>query len=322
MTTPITPIHDPWCGYWFKSQRGGGPRPGPPEPPVPVPIPTPPPNPDTCMGCWGPQQTMRYCPSGSDINVSPGIICGLDPIVSASIYSGDGSVSLSGSIAVFNPGTGGPVIIQFDTRSGDHCYVWLMPNPPEDCCGAETLIGYTSTGMSVGTQQQLTIINANELSTYTFEIISGPGSITSDGLYTAPDANPGCPPAVIGLFCNGVQKDQISISINAISGNAGYYVYSSKFSYWEGYCGDCYCQMLKKNVSCYGYIGEVYAGCSNTQQAQECPYANCTELWPGLCEAAGGDCVGICVEYGCTEGYHDTRTQEQIDQGCCPPQFM
>jgi hypothetical protein len=317
MTTPITPIHDPWCGYWFKSQRGVGPKPGPPEPPVPVPIPTPPPNPDTCMGCWGPQQTMRYCPSGSDINVSPGIICGLDPIVSASIYSGDGSVSLSGSIAVFNPGTGGPVIIQFDTRSGNHCYAWLMPNPPGDCCGDETLIGYTSLSMMVNETQQFTVIGGIDTALYTFEIIAGGGTITSSGLYTAPSSNPGCiNNATVGLFCYGVMKDSIELTINAYPSCA---VAEREFvCQIAGQCGgtcwyrtyDCNGIMIIPYPCAPGYLGT----CSDCHDDPN-PY----------CYRVTGGAPGIYTEsaeyYLCPMPTGDVRTTDMIKAGCCPPVF-
>lgn len=325
---PITPQHRPWCGYWWRRDVGGGlgpPRPGGPGPtPQPTPIPIPPPDPDWCVGCWGPQQQLHFCPNGKDVFLTPAIVCGLDPIVEVTMFSGSGSVSLSGSIGVYHPGNGGPAIVAFSTQSGLECYAFISDLPDHSCCGGAS-IGYTSLQMDIDETQEINLIGSNELAEYTLELISGPGSIgglSPSWAYTAPSENPGCPPAVIGLYCDGDLIASINVSINAINDYAGYYTYCITQRLYQ----QCSAQVAERHLFCDGSIQQsIYSGCSGPADAG-CPDGSDLQtILEGLCNDAVNSCwpwPAYCWTDGCDYGYHDTRSQAYKDQGCCPAQLQ
>lgn len=197
----------------------------------------------------------------------------------------------------------------------------LCPDP--NCIGAT--IGFSTQGMGINETQQLTVLDPNPGGEYTWELFEGGGDIDGDGLYTAPASNENCDQnATINLMCFGTIVDTLDISVNAVSGTAGFLTYCEKSSYAGGYCLECYAGINKRNINCNGTVSETYSGCVSVPcYLNICPGRTPTEEeWEGLCNCAYGritapDCLGATHDDN-----WDRRTEGQLTAGCCPPQFM
>jgi len=309
-----------------------GPRPGPTDPVYP-----PPPGWD-CRGCWGPP-SFEYCPGGACVSFPLNPVCPGDPIVSASVHMGGGTISVTPNTGSYCPGAGsGFVFIELRTRSGVTCFAEGTSKNPNLCltCGTPS-IGYTTTQMAINETQQLSVVGGG-VGPYSWSVMSGGGSISGSGLYTAPSSNANCSGnPTIGLICKGATMATLSLAINGTSGTAGYGAYCSKTSAGGYYCPDghgglmCQAAIMERHLNCNGTVSGSTSGCTNPSvQALGCPPDYCANVWPTLCAAVVANCTpGFCTD-GCspygeafaTPVFHDTRTVAQKAAGCCPSQLM
>ncbi len=158
----------------------------------------------------------------------------------------------------------------------------------EGCSGAES-IGYVSQQMGVNDIQSLTVVNGYPGRNYSFSVKSGGGSITSDGVYTAPATNAECANnPVIALKCpDGTEAATLKLAVD--SGGYGCTLA------WQTCC----------NFSVYSCITSY--NCANEPGAPCFTYSSC-QCATGL--FSGASCG--------TEGTTDARTEAMITGGCCP----
>lgn len=309
-----------------------GPGPGPGLTPGPSPQPPGPPTYNTYM-CH--IFNFLFCPGGPCVPIPMLSFNGSDPITHVGFAIGGGSdseghVSGSGGYGAYCPGTGATVVnIMAFTKHGAECSGFGNAKDPDECqdCGAPS-IGYTTTQMAINETQQLSVVGGGA-GAYTWSV-SGGGSITPGGLYTAPSSNANCSNnPTISLLCGGHTMATLNIAVNAAAGNAGYYNICKKNSFSSGACPDgsarleCTASMEKYNYTCSGVVGTDLGSCSGLQVGYDCGpgIKDCADEWPGLCTAAEGDCTSGCPN-GCSTGYHDQRTDAQKLAGCCPAAFM
>jgi hypothetical protein len=294
--------------------------PGGMQQPSPGPAPLMPPLPKyNCNGCWGPIGSVVFCPGGPPVAVMPAMNCPDDPIVSATLLSGDGSVSFSGGAALYKPGNGTLAVIEFHTSSGRHCLGILLADWSEHCLECLGVIGYTATGMNVNEQQQLTIVGGGDPNYYSWEVLSGGGSIDESGKYTAPSSNSGCGNnTIIALKCGGSIVDTLSIAVNGYANLGITAVIACEVSALSQSPNPSYC------LYCFNCLGEPStfdgAHCSVSTGGAICGGSSsfCTDS-PALCNYFDW---GTCATSSAGPFPHDNRTPEMIAGGCCPPQLM
>lgn len=182
-------------------------------------------------------------------------------------------------------------------------------------------IGYTTPQMPAGGIQTLTPVDPNgnpvpRPSSCRWVVLSGGGSVTQDGVYTAPATNPNCENnATIGLVCDGVVVDTVEIAINTYA-NLSITAYEYRElgdlyipCCWSGIGWSAVYFMSLAKYNCRGdrtyYIGN--AGCALYNVPPTCPGSNC-----------GG--YSGCSSY--TFGFRDFRTPAMKAAGCCPAPLM
>lgn len=303
---------------------GPGPRPRPRAHPL---ISPPVPGSGHCRGCYGVPFFMEFCRNGPPVTGQMGMVCPDDPPVSAEISMGGGSAAVNGSTLVYTPGDDDFAFIHVHTKKGDVCFAQASAKNPSDCPHEDCIlahIGYTTTGMAVNETQQLTVVDGNPSTTFSWTVLSGGGSIGAGGLYTAPSSNANCNlNPVIGLVCGGKTIDTLTIAINAVSGTAGYIPYCST----QAAAGLCSGEIKKYDFYCNGNVSPIDVGCGSIFIMPWLPEVpHCTaDMWKSLCDQSaatcGGNCPVGCIPYGPTV-YKDTRSSEQLAAGCCPPQLL
>ena len=197
---------------------GPGPSPGPTPGPKPGPIVYPPEPGWKCSGCWGVGPIMEFCRNGPPVTATLMMVCPDDPPVSAEVSIGGGSVAVKGQTVIYTPGEDDVAFIHIHTRSGAVCFAFASAKNPDDCkkpdCSGIS-IGYTTTGMHINDTQQLSVVGGKTGCNCTWSVLSGGGSITSLGLYTAPASNANCANnPIIALTCNGVVVATLAIAVN------------------------------------------------------------------------------------------------------------
>ena len=205
----------------------------------------------------------------------------------------------------------------------------------ESCCSrADPLsIGYTSLLMLCGQQQTFSAIGGCQ--PYTWSIASGGGTITQDGVYTAPATNPNCTmnPTITLMDCCGGSAS-ISLTINCYTGSEvangitdfRYCTFTCEFRdpgctvkgdwhtrKWQ--CDGILISDCQTNPSCLPAGADI--GCTGCTQpwincagcsTPSAPPANC---WTNQCGCACG--------ITCTcDVLKDCRTELMKEQGCCP----
>jgi hypothetical protein len=201
-------------------------------------------------------------------------------------------------------------------------------NCPDIRCEGVT-IGYTTTQMAINEIQQLSVEGGGSGS-YTWSILSGAGSITQGGLYTAPASNENCSGnPVINLVDDGAVCASLSIAINVvIRGDAGGYL---------AYCSNggtsLQNRIIKGNVmrrhfKCNGdYVYGTEDACDDgfTYDCSEpfCEEVDVDAKMAELCTLAELSCnrPEHCPQ-GCEFGIHDVRTEDLLAAGCCPWQLL
>ena len=308
------------------------PTPGPTPGPTPLPTPPPSPSPDwTCRGCMA--YDFEFCPDGPCVEVPIWDYCPIDPIVSGGPWFGrdDEGFVQGGRNPVYCPGASTSVHLSFTTKNGGICSARGRAKDPDLCkgCDGTGSIGYTTTGMQVNETQQLTSTcgvgpGGNCNATWS---ITGGGSITSGGLYTAPASNANCTNnPVITLLCGSKVVATLGLAINGSSSGA-----------YAGFITCCqsnsvpigggrvqnFGSIIGVGVTCSGaYIGSL-ATCtgpfdctySGQQYCTDCDI--CAHILSSHCYS-GDPCFGVCT-YG---GFHDLRTTAMLLDGCCPAQAL
>lgn len=212
--------------------------------------------------------------------------------------------------------------------------------PEDECggdCGGES-IGYTSQGMSCGAEQTFTVIGGHDGSVYTWEV-SGGGSITSGGVYTAPATNANCSSnAVIHLLCNGTTVATLAIAINCYADPGTAYIADGAG------CTEFICTLTnpvgcplpntfhaancafrtRYNYNCSGVQGTANGQCSGGSVAV-CQALNpdwCEDFAAPWCDALGSPSGrSSCATLGSC-AVEDKRSAAMLAAGCCPVQLL
>ena len=185
-------------------------------------------------------------------------------------------------------------------------------------------IGFTSYQMSVGESQTFTGIDedGNEVDTSgcVWSVVSGGGSITQQGVYTAPATNPNCAnnPSIT-LTCLGILMGTITIAVNALSLSCGDAAIE--------YCvkrSDVYSPHWICCTRWYNCLGEIeLSNCHGS--SIHCNNYGCFGGYPtysqsSLMSDSEQWILGQCS--GHESGIFDKRTDAMKTQGCCPEQLL
>lgn len=293
---------------------GPEPPPGPGDPPIPSPGPKPRPLPGPVPGgpiyygpYWCDIPDFFFCPGGQPVTVNVG---GSDPVIRVDPpIGGDSTFQIGGKggSIVVDPGTdSGFITVCATTQHGATCCGMGHAKDPAECenCGSPD-IGYTTTGMDTGESQQLSITGGGG-GPYTFSLLSGGGSVTPGGLYTAPASNANCSNnPIIALSCGGSVMATLALAVNAVAGGSVAYAGKTGCAYGRSE-GMCFCSCSYDNYDCTGADLGYSPSTSCTEPPFSCPP-----------EMAGDPCPGG----GCPAAY-DRRTSDQIAAGCCPAALL
>lgn len=193
-------------------------------------------------------------------------------------------------------------------------------------CGSES-IGYTSTQMTTGSSQTLTVVGAVTGCTYNWAITSGGGSLdSSTGVsvtYTAPASNANCTNnPTITMSCGSTLKGTLKIAVNADTGPEPAFMVTECVDGWEAFCGA-------------GNIFKIIAfdiySCNGTLLGTgHPPTGGCTAGPPDIC--ACGTAMAWCANVNhwyegdgstpCSLGTCDRRTSTMLANGCCPAALL
>ena len=205
------------------------------------------------------------------------------------------------------------------------------------CCedANEPSILYTSLLMSCGGQQTFTPDGG--CGPYVWSVASGGGTITQDGVYTAPASNANCtdnPTITVTDCCGG--SASIGLAVNCY---IGIYALGYTAHTW------CYCYTCtgpgRGDSHYWGGIWEVWQwNCDGTEHYHCGPTSSCGTMppVPTFCnDYCGGPCTWVSGQGACTiatcytaqcgsgctvkdpcDTLIDCRTQAMKDQGCCP----
>jgi hypothetical protein len=334
-----------------------GPGPWPPYPPVP-PTPDPPKpipgDPDSeYFRCQG---TICYCPGKT---MCEGFYC-TKPVKGVALDAIDAGREFS-----FSKSDGGICITAGANESGTVHYTVYMETSRvvkgkaisvagtyegsasecskalcgECACGGES-IGYTTQQMACGASQSLTVLNPKTDCNYTWSV-SGGGSITAYGVYTAPGTNANCTSnATISLKCEGGTIATLQIAVNCVT------------DAYEAYIGPGACIPYACTITAGGC-----GGADPYTHVAECAYYDYSisyrcdgvslgpNIWAPRCPGGGGStfvckegydvnyCDDVAIPYCTSQGgypgcpssaacWTDTRSAWLKSVGCCPVQLL
>jgi hypothetical protein len=311
------------------------PGPGPGPSPGPSPSPTPPPI-YTCRGCLA--YDFEFCPNGPCVPVEIWDYCPSDPIVSGGPWFGNASEGYvtGGARPVYCPGSSTSVHLSFATKKGGLCSARGRAKDPELCrnCTGTGSIGYTTTGMQINEVQQLSSTcgvgpGGNCNATWS---LTGGGSITSGGLYTAPASNANCTNnPIITLSCGGSVVATLALAINGSSGTVAYQKGSN-----------CISTLCMDDPNCPG----PYCQCSTPCYLENCTFIltmyGCNGTVTGTPSTKGGQAafckgpIGTCVLQATANDNNsiphtfaawcssaiDVRSTGAKAAGCCPAELL
>jgi len=211
-------------------------------------------------------------------------------------------------------------------------------------CTTETpTISPTTQSLSVNEEENFVVINYGLIPAecFTWAITSGEGTLSTDTgyatTYTAPATNTECAGnPTISLKCDGVEKDTLTIAINAVSGgNDAYHMVGSCLSGLRSteVGGYCTCSTAGADYDCMEITTYLCNGTLSLDPLYSA-HAEINAFAPpqvdvGACAvpvhtcASGTKCACILEwwviqGYGGSGTYKDVRTAEQITAGCCP----
>ena len=189
------------------------------------------------------------------------------------------------------------------------------------CESLDLSIGYTTQQMQVNESQALwaedailgTNIPADMAEDIGWIIVSGGGTISPAGLYTAPAANPDClNNAIIGLTCLDAVVATLQIAINAIAGNVGAY---SNRDWIHEFNAGCFCSEEGGYCFCTDRIrtctGELYL-VNGVQQWRSCEGESGCTTEPSSQPCSTNSCPVI----------QDLRSSAFKAAGCCPEELL
>lgn len=208
--------------------------------------------------------------------------------------------------------------------------------PQGDCfpCGTACncdgiLIGYTTLAMQKNEQQTLTVQGAVEGCVYSWDLVSGGGSLDAEEgvsvVYTAPATNPNCENnAIIALSVNGEFCDEIPISVNAWrwDDNPAFEKVDSTITETCGpsppYSAYCKRSVSRKQYNCKGVFLRLLQQWSFSVGMW--PPSDCSDCWDFL--DSHGMSQEDLINNVHNSGYElgqviDVRTQDMITGGCC-----
>ena len=207
-------------------------------------------------------------------------------------------------------------------------------------------IEYTSLVMGCGEQQELSVKDGFGCPPFTWTLVSGGGTLTpAEGnltaIYESPETNPNCVSNPTILLKDRCGSKELRLAVNCFDPPW------NSFAYVEyTICRPCgkaaspFCDMKliagRWSYACNGSFNDAFYYGGPTDDDHIATY-NCSD--PGTyeylnCGGIGGD-ITSCTEFqtvcgsNCAElyteywthypaGYHDVRTQEMKDGGCCP----
>lgn len=212
--------------------------------------------------------------------------------------------------------TGSSTMTYSMTRNGSYAYAGFMESilvgqPPCECGGES--INYVTAQMSVGDSQSLSVSDAQTGCSYTWELSSGGGSLSTEvgpnTTYTAPSQNENCVDnPTITLSCDGGVIDYVTMAVT--DPNIGVE--------WAGFLPD-HCERQRVLGSCHGQYagnpfrcnGQLGSGTYCTGMQAECSVEEAQAIIDTLCEQSLISCQEL-----------DQRTAEQLENGCCPQQLL
>jgi hypothetical protein len=174
-------------------------------------------------------------------------------------------------------------------------------------------IVYTTQQMSVSEEQQLYAFDAdnNVVAGVTWLVISGGGSISGAGLYTAPASNVGCTDNPI------IQASYVGVADECCEGFASTDTLQISVNAYSAPCAVAYALLLNQS--------DVDGYCLT--------WFNCSGVWLG--NACGGSAAACAQHSGWAghwsefyyygrqvEGYYDQRDAGLLAAGCCPAQLL
>jgi len=185
-----------------------------------------------------------------------------------------------------------------------------------DCDCTDISIGYTTQGMQVNEEQNLTVVGAVAGCTYTWGL-SGGGELSAETgtaiTYTAPSTNAECTNnAAITLSVDGSLCDSLHIAINVYAWSTiAYTIYGPCIKLGPG---GHPCPHLTIPAGQY-WIGAPYNNykCDGTRIS--CSLQSSYNYIRPQDEAAGW---AFCAANHTYDGTVDQRTEQMITQGCCP----
>ncbi len=248
---------------------------------------------DGCKETVIPIRTSQYI-TDVDLLAPEDVLPDIDPTVTRR------SVTIN---AGSNPHS--PVNVSVRMRSADGKTIEakimkITPNLSSYPCSTCVSIGYTSQQMAVNGEQTLTCLDAdgNPVAGHSceWEVTSGGGSITSDGVYTAPATNAECAGnPTISLKCGGSVVATLSLAVNAYG----------------------LCILAVQDCCDYSPAPGYDFSCLTSY---DCQGGFCSPPWiHSACSCATGQFSGA----PCGGGWdNDKRTAAMITGGCCPAQLL
>lgn len=223
---------------------------------------------------------------------------------------------------------------------GDDCGCITLSSNCSPECECKT-IGYTTQQMSADEEQTLTVIDHSEGCTYFWAISSGGGHLSSPTgtsvCYYAPPSNANCeqnPTITLSLDETVCDTLQLAVNSSAINHNAYYEIYTTEVQacVWEIKrrtrkcdgtvtsgsnitCDACSCDACAQ--CCCGFIRETPGDCQPNWSCDPAGFYCLESNLQARCQA--GDLCGIGT---CDDGFYDTRSDGEIEAGCCPAVFL
>jgi len=214
------------------------------------------------------------------------------------------------------------LVITSDDRCGTSDSIFF-----KSCCDSSPvplLIGYTSLIMGCGESQTLTA--SGGCGPYSWAVTGGVGSITQDGVYTAPTTNPNCQnPTITVTECCGNSAD-VKLAVNC--NPPDYALCASTLSFSGATCvgTDCNADGSASKIVyfCDGSIGVEEYGSQYGWWCYCDKGANCEPCTPDTILAVAQEYTVLMGVGGCPAPppywnvVKDLRTQDMKDAGCCP----
>ena len=194
----------------------------------------------------------------------------------------------------------------------------LPPTPLGEVCPPTASIGYTTRQPAAGEEQVLVPISGSGGSgnpPYTWSNEGG-GSVSPEGVYTAPTSNMGCSyTSIVSLRCGDQVMDNMSFSVNMYTDDDAwaYSIYSEceYYSYGANWCDGLFVPSeggsaiaVRRDYNCEG--DEKSCG---AHSAAGCPVGDTST------------CMANCAAAVTITGTVDKRSPAMTAAGCCPSEL-